>query len=104
MTKFRVYANGTFWGVFDAGTEAEAMQAAADEHGTADVGADHASTEGMTAKPDSQPYLDAAAVLMDDEIREDMHGNFAPGFDDPDAFLAEYKRRHLAKFGKEFSA
>ena len=44
--------------------------------------------------------LDAAAELMDGEIREAIH-------DDPRAvcphwFLAEYKRRHLAKFGEEF--
>lgn len=34
MTKFKVYANGTFWGAFEAETEDQAIQAAADEHGT----------------------------------------------------------------------
>ena len=50
MTNFAVFANGTFWGEFEAETEEEAIQAAADEHGTVDVGETHASTEGMTAK------------------------------------------------------
>lgn len=48
--------------------------------------------------------LEAAAILMDDEIREDMHSNYEPGFDNPDAFMVEYKRRHLEKFGEEFTA
>lgn len=47
--KFEVFANGTSWGVFEADSAAEAIQAAADEHGTVDVGEEHASTEGMTA-------------------------------------------------------
>lgn len=50
MTTFNVYANGTFWGAYEAETADEAMQAAADEHGTVDVGQTHASTEGMTAE------------------------------------------------------
>ncbi len=47
--------------------------------------------------------MDAAANLMDDEIREDMSSNYAPGFDNPQAFLAEYARRHEAKFGEPFA-
>jgi len=50
MEKFNVYANGAFWGEFEAETAAAAIQKAADELGTIDVGADHASTEGMTAE------------------------------------------------------
>lgn len=50
MAKFNVYANGEFWGTFEAETAEEAIQAAADEHGTKDVGQDHASVEGMTAE------------------------------------------------------
>lgn len=50
MKKFNVYANGIFWGVFDAETDDEAIQDAADELGTIDVGQEHASTEGMTAE------------------------------------------------------
>jgi hypothetical protein len=49
MTKFAVYAHGTFWGEWDAATAAEAIQKAADEVGTIDVDALHASTDGMTA-------------------------------------------------------
>lgn len=51
MTTFSVYAHGTFWGHFEADTAEEAMQSAADELGTIDVGEDRASTEGMTAEP-----------------------------------------------------
>lgn len=50
MTKFNVFANGTFWGVWEAETAEEAMQIAADEVGTIDVGEDHASIEGLTAE------------------------------------------------------
>jgi hypothetical protein len=51
MTEYNVYAHGTYWGTFEADTPEEAMQAAADEHGTVDVGSDRASTDGMTAYP-----------------------------------------------------
>lgn len=50
MATFNVYANGTFWGAYEADTAEEAMQKAADENGTVDVGEDKASTEGMTAE------------------------------------------------------
>ena len=50
MTKFNIYANGTFWGEFEGNTAEDAIQRAADEHGTVDVGQTHASTEGMTAE------------------------------------------------------
>lgn len=50
MAKYNVYANGVFWGVFEADDAEEAIQRAADEHGTIDVGQTHASTEGMTAE------------------------------------------------------
>lgn len=50
MTTYHVYAHGTFWGTYEAASAEEAMQMAADEHGTVDVGHDHASTEGMTAE------------------------------------------------------
>jgi len=48
---FDVYANGTFWGTFPGLTAADAMQAAADAHGTADVGQERASIDGMIAVP-----------------------------------------------------
>lgn len=50
MTKFNIFANGTFWGTYEADSAEEAIQAAADEHGTVDVGEAHASTDGMTAE------------------------------------------------------
>lgn len=53
MTKYNVYANGIFWGAFEADTAEEAIQAAANEHGTIDIGQTQASTEGMTAEPAS---------------------------------------------------
>ena len=43
--------------------------------------------------------LDLAASYMDDDIREELHSDFC---DDAMEFLAEYKRRHEAKFGEEF--
>ena len=49
MAKFEVYANGTFWGVWEGKTADEAMQIAADEVGTVDVGQEHASTDGLVA-------------------------------------------------------
>ena len=49
MTAFKVFANGIFWGDFEAETAEEAIQIAADEHGTIDVGQTHAGTEYMTA-------------------------------------------------------
>lgn len=49
--KFEVFANGTSWGIYEADTAEEAIRAAADEHGTVDVGQTKASTEGMTAVP-----------------------------------------------------
>lgn len=51
MAKFAVFANGAFWGEFEAETADEAIRAAANEHGTVDVGKTEASTEGMTAEP-----------------------------------------------------
>lgn len=45
MTTFAVFANGTFLGAFDGSNASEAIQAAADEHGT------DGDTAGMTAQP-----------------------------------------------------
>ena len=44
MTNFAVDANGTFWGVFAAETKDDAIQMAADMHGT------DGNTDGMTAR------------------------------------------------------
>ena len=43
--------------------------------------------------------LDAAADLMDDEIRESLHGQFEEG--EEQAFLDAYVAAHAAKFGGE---
>ena len=45
MTTFAVFANGTFWGDFDAQTAKAAIHMAAKEYGT------DGDTSGMTAKP-----------------------------------------------------
>ena len=49
----------------------------------------------------SVPGFDYAVALMDDEIREAVHADGR--FDTEAAFLEEYRRRHLAKYGEEFT-
>ena len=44
---------------------------------------------------------DYIVSLMDDEIREAVHADLAPCTEDD--FLAEYAKRHLEKYGKEFT-
>ena len=44
--------------------------------------------------------LEAAAELMDDDIREALH---AEGVDDPQEFVDRYCKAHLAKFGEAFT-
>lgn len=44
--------------------------------------------------------FDVAAQLMDDEIREDLHLNFAPCTEQE--FFDEYCKAHLAKYSEEF--
>lgn len=43
---------------------------------------------------------EAAASLMDDEIREELHNEMAPC--EPQAFMDAYLVRHEAKFGEKF--
>lgn len=45
-------------------------------------------------------YFKEAVVLMDDEIREQIHaeGNCTT----EEEFLREYEKRHLEKYGEEF--
>ena len=43
---------------------------------------------------------DAAVNLMDDEIREKLHGEIAPCTDYE--FLVAYMKEHEKKYGKEF--
>lgn len=50
MKKFNVYANGIFWGEFEANTAEEAIQDAANKCGTTDIGQDQASVDGLTAE------------------------------------------------------
>lgn len=44
MTTFNIFANGTFWGEWEAETAEEAIQKAADEVGT------EGNTEGLVAE------------------------------------------------------
>lgn len=44
--------------------------------------------------------LDAAAQIMDNDIRETLA---AEGIDDPTEFLRRYAEAHKAKFGEEFA-
>lgn len=43
---------------------------------------------------------ESVVSLMDDEIREAVHSDLAPCY--PAAFLAEYEKRHLEKYGEPF--
>lgn len=98
MTSYNVFANGTFWGVFEAETAKEATQKAAGEVGT------DGNIDGLIAEAAeyTQADLDAAAVLMDDEIREDLHDRAY--IQTPDQFIAEYRKMHAAKFdGEDFA-
>ena len=45
--------------------------------------------------------FEAAAMLMDDTIREEMH--FEGSFDTPQKFIEEYAKRHKAKFNEDFA-
>jgi len=47
---YSVYANGIYWGDFEATCKEEAIQIAAMEHGTTYAGEDHPETTGMTAE------------------------------------------------------
>lgn len=46
-------------------------------------------------------HYNAAVELMDDELREAVHNDLAPCTDKE--FLAEYMKRHLEKYGEEFT-
>ena len=49
---------------------------------------------------DSLIPFPAAVMLMDDEIREEVHADLAPCTDQE--FFEEYCKRHLEKYGIEF--
>lgn len=46
----------------------------------------------------SEQELAAYVVLMDDDIREQVHDELVPCT--PEAFLARYQELHTAKYGK----
>lgn len=45
--------------------------------------------------------MEVIAEYMDDEIREAVHAELAPCNDEE--FLTEYMKRHLEKYGEEFT-
>lgn len=45
-------------------------------------------------------YYEAAVMMMDDELREEIHAELAPCTDEE--FLREYEKRHQEKYGEEF--
>lgn len=60
-----------------------------------------AIAERHERRPDfSRLELDAAAQLMDDDIREELHASMAPC--SPAEFLAAYEAAHFVKFGTPF--
>ena len=71
--------------------------------------AHYATPEAIEANANSywQPILDAAVPLMDDDIRESVHADFAPcralGFPCSALdFLLEYMERHYQAYGLHF--
>lgn len=46
----------------------------------------------------SEQRFDAIVNMMDDEIREDLHGE---GIEDPQAFVDTYVARHAVKYNGE---
>ena len=55
-----------------------------------------------TACTEAEYVLDYSAPLMDDDIREDIHSHYDAA-SDAEKFLAEYERRHEAKYNEAFS-
>lgn len=49
---------------------------------------------------DHEVSFEACVVLMDDEIREELHSEIAPCSDQE--FLDAYCEKHLEKYGEEF--
>lgn len=82
---------GYSFGYYMAETDTAAIQAM-----LADCGDPQATTERIWA---GRVDIDAAAAAMDDEIREDLHGQEWASEAD---FLNEYEIQHFNKFGEEF--
>ena len=101
MTHFAVFANGTFWGAFEGADEAEATQAAANEHGT------DGNTEGMIAKPLAD-YLDEVregcasnGVDFIALVREFFNCREADCDDDGDIWIADPQSGHWIDAGRK---
>lgn len=47
--------------------------------------------------------FDAAMNLADNEICEKMNNDFPAGWEDKQAYIEEYARRHEEQFGEEFA-
>ena len=73
MTKFNVYANGSFFDQIEADTAEDAIQACADEHGTVDVGETLANTDGMTAE-EAVAATGQPDVMTSAEFNESYNG------------------------------
>lgn len=102
MTIYAVYANGTYWGVFEGEYEDEAIQAAVEEHGTADVG-----TEGMEARTlnevirmireyADQPIEDLVAEWSNQsEVEVDEDGDIWVAYPGAGRWLDEYAKANF---------
>ena len=56
--------------------------------------------ENMVILDGREVYFDACVALMDDDLREEIHNEFAPCTNQE--FLDEYSKRHETKFGEPF--
>lgn len=55
----------------------------------------------MNNRTGEEMDYEAAVMLMDDDIREELHREIAPCTDEE--FLNEYAERHFEKYGEEFT-
>lgn len=52
-------------------------------------------------KAGTEINFDAAAILMDDDIREELHNTGL--YDDPQEFFTAYEKAHEERFGEEWA-
>lgn len=52
-------------------------------------------------RTDEEMDFDAAVMMMDDEIREEIHAEMAPCT--AQEFMSAYVERHFEKYGEEFT-
>ena len=57
--------------------------------------------ENMVNVNGTEVSMDAAVMLMDDEIREAIHSDIAPCTEQE--FVDEYCKRHFEKYGEDFN-